>query len=313
MKILVADDESTPALFLRRTLERLGHDVVVTLDGLEAWDRLQEGHYRLVITDWMMPGLDGLDLCRKIRGRVDSSYTYIILLTAREGLQDRLAGLSAGADDFLSKPTDPAELSARVAIAGRIVAMQEELERKNLQLAELATIDGLTGLKNRRSFNEALPTACSLAVRCGYPLSLMMIDVDHFKTLNDTFGHPAGDSVLATLADILKGGTRDHDIVARYGGEEFAVLLPATTADAASLLAERLCSIIRNHSWLQRPMTVSAGVATTGTGLATGQELLEAADRALYHSKRSGRDQITHHDLFLSGVVSGPPGNSLGR
>lgn len=188
MKILVADDESTPALFLRRTLERLGHEVVVASNGLEAWERLQADAFRLVITDWMMPGLDGLDLCRRIRGRGDSSYIYIILLTAREGLQDRLAGLTAGADDFLSKPMDPAELAARVGIAGRIVAMQEELERKNVQLAELATTDGLTGLKNRRCFDEALTTACSFAVRCGYPLSLMMFDVDHFKTLNDSFG-----------------------------------------------------------------------------------------------------------------------------
>ncbi|WP_406699983.1 diguanylate cyclase [Singulisphaera sp. Ch08] len=311
MKILVAEDESTPALFLRRTLERLGHDVVVALDGMKAWELLQQGELRLVITDWMMPGLDGLELCRKIRGQGDSAYTYIILLTAREGLQDRLAGLNAGADDFLSKPTDPAELAARVAIAGRIVAMQEELERKNLQLAELATTDGLTGLKNRRCFNENLITACSFAVRYGYPLSLVMIDVDHFKSLNDSFGHPAGDSVLATLAGILRSETRDHDIVARYGGEEFAILLPATAAAEASLLAERLRSLTTSYPWPQRPITVSVGVATTGGDLATWSELLEAADRALYHSKRSGRDRITHHDSFTQDVVSHSTCDSL--
>ncbi|SIN84373.1 response regulator receiver modulated diguanylate cyclase [Singulisphaera sp. GP187] len=304
MKILVADDESTPALFLRRTLERLGHEVVVASNGLEAWERLQADAFRLVITDWMMPGLDGLDLCRRIRGRGDSSYIYIILLTAREGLQDRLAGLTAGADDFLSKPMDPAELAARVGIAGRIVAMQEELERKNVQLAELATTDGLTGLKNRRCFDEALTTACSFAVRCGYPLSLMMFDVDHFKTLNDSFGHPAGDSVLATLAEILRSETRDHDVVARYGGEEFTVLLPATVAEEASQLADRLRMTVRNHPWSQRAVTVSAGVATTGADLATGPALLEAADRALYHSKRSGRDRVTHHDSFQGEIAS---------
>ncbi len=169
------------------------------------------------------------------------------------------------------------------------------MERKNLQLAELATTDGATGLKNRRSFDEALPTACSLAARCGYPLSLLMVDVDHFKSLNDSFGHPVGDAVLADLGPILKSGTRDHDFVARYGGEEFAVLLPATAAEAASMLAERLSVIIRDHPWPHRPMTVSRGVATTGTSLTTATELLDAADRALYHSKRSGRDQVTHH------------------
>ncbi len=295
MKILIAEDQPTVALFLARILETMGHDVSVARDGEEAWRILRRGDAALLISDWMMPNLDGPDLCRRIRAVGVERYIYIILLISRNRREDRLSGLRAGADDFLTKPPDEDELAVRLEIAERILAVHDQLARQNTRLAELATIDELTGTKNRRRFREDLDLLFSQAIRLSSPLSLIMLDIDHFKQFNDAFGHPAGDEVLCHVGSILRAAVRSHDVVARYGGEEFAVLLPATEANDALEAAERLRTAISSWTWLQRSVTASLGVATTHPDTATAATLVNQADQALYHSKRNGRNLITHH------------------
>ena len=296
MRILLAEDEEMTAAALRGRLAGMGHDVAVATNGLHAWQMLQESHVPLVISDWMMPGLDGLSLCRHIRARGELPYTYFILLTARDGRADRMEGLLAGADDFLVKPIDTEELAVRLTIARRILSVQDRLERQNTLLAELASTDELTGLKNRREFLRLLEENFALAYRQSVPLSLVIFDADHFKSYNDQFGHPAGDVALRTVAEAAREVCRSHESVARYGGEEFAIMLFGASRDEAKHVAERLRSALAERDWPHRPITASFGIATTGVHAWTVSELVEQADRALYTSKHRGRDRITHRD-----------------
>jgi two-component system chemotaxis response regulator CheY len=298
MKILIAEDQAPAALFLRRTLERMGHQPLVVSDGEAAWNAVREQSIPLVISDWVMPRMDGLELCRRVRARTSAEgcpYTYVILLTSKDSRQDKLDGLRAGADDFLTKPPDPDELAIRLEIAARILKVHEDLDRRNAQLAQLAAVDELTGAKNRRRFGEDLEMLFALATRQRTPLSLVMLDVDHFKPYNDEFGHPAGDEVLRTVVRTIRDGVREQDVVARYGGEEFVVLLPSTSAEAAMILAERLRALIEAIPWPKRPVTASLGVATTGSDILASSALVEAADQALYRSKRAGRNRVSCH------------------
>ena len=302
MRILIAEDQAVAAIFLRRTLERMGHEVAVAADGEAAWEAVRDGNVSLLISDWMMPRLDGPDLCRRIRAAGLVSYTYIILLTAREGRIDRLEGLRAGADDFLTKPPDPDELAIRLEIAGRIIAVHETLARQNVRLAELATVDELTGVKNRRQLRGDLEIHTTLAVGEGTALSLVMLDVDHFKPYNDAFGHPAGDDVLRGIGETLIRAVRRNDVVARYGGEEFAILLPTAGIDEAMEVARRIHAAIADRDWPHRAITASLGVATLGTDTHPGS-LVDHADRALYHSKQTGRDRVTHFLTIAAPVM----------
>ncbi|WP_435010929.1 GGDEF domain-containing protein [Tundrisphaera lichenicola] len=294
MKILVVEDHPCDALILRRILERQGHQVTVVTDGLEAWEKLQVDRYSLVISDWVMPGLDGLELCRRLREQENWPYIYLILLTSRQSRDERYQGLAAGADDFLTKPPNAKELAIRLRIASRIITVQEELERRNDQLAELANSDELTGLQNRRKFHELIRAHALMAEQQDLPLSLVMLDVDNFKSYNDDYGHPAGDFALRGVALVLREGVRKHDEIGRVGGEEFAILLPDTDAELARELANRLRKAMIGHEWPLRPLTASFGVATVRKRHATSSELFDKADRALYHSKRQGRNQVTH-------------------
>ncbi len=295
MRLLIAEDQLPSALLLRRTLERLGHQVEVASDGRRAWEMVERGDIHLVICDWEMPGLDGPALCHLVRGRLTNAYVYIILLTSRESREDRLEGLRAGADDFLSKPADPEELGVRLQIAERILAVHEELARRNAVLAELATTDPLTGTQNRRRFHQDLEAHAAFASRSGLPLSLIMLDVDMFKLYNDRYGHVAGDEVLRELARTLEAALRKHDTVSRYGGEEFAVLLPSTDMETSRLVAERLRRAVADHAWPHRPITASFGVATLSPQAPDTLRLIEEADRALYEVKRHGRNHVRHH------------------
>jgi len=295
MKILIAEDQPPTALFLRRTLEKMGHEAAIAPDGEEAWRIVRSGAAPLLISDWMMPYLDGPSLCRRIRAAGNEPYTYIILLTSRDRREDRLEALNAGADNFLTKPPDPEELAVGLVVAGRILNLYDQLARKNALLVDLATIDELTGAKNRRRFREDLELLFAQADRKGAPLSILMLDIDHFKQYNDTFGHPAGDEVLRRVGTVLQSAVRSHDVVARYGGEEFVVLMPATEASEALEVAERLRAAIAYQPWPLRKVTASLGVATTGHGTPNAAALVDQADRALYQSKQAGRDQVTHH------------------
>jgi diguanylate cyclase (GGDEF)-like protein len=283
MKILIAEDQPPAALYLRRLLEKMGHETAVAPDGEQAWDLVRNGEAPLLISDWMMPYLDGPDLCRRIRTAEVVRYTYIILLTSRDQREDRLRGLRAGADDFLTKPPDPDELAVRLEIAERILKVHEQLARKNEQLAELATIDELTGTKNRRRFREDLDLLFGQAIRMASPLSLIMLDLDHFKQYNDSFGHPAGDGVLRWAGSTLRSAVRVHD-----------VLLPATDVAEAVGVAERLRADLAAQPWPYRKVTASLGVATAGICTKDAAALVEQADHALYQSKQAGRNLVTH-------------------
>ena len=294
MKILIAEDQPASAFLLRRLLERLGQEVTVVNDGAEAWRVVEQTWFPVIISDWVMPGLDGLDLCRLVRQQTDRSYTYLILLTSKEGLEERLEGLRAGADDFLVKPLNARELAVRLEIAGRILAVQDELERRNRLLNQMAHFDELTGVFNRRRFREIFEVDFKVATRKVYPLSLLMVDVDQFKQYNDAFGHPSGDEVLRKVAALLRDGVEGVGEVARYGGEEFAILLPDTEVLAGKARANQLRESIERADWPLRPITASFGVATTSSGTIRPDILVGEADLALYRSKRGGRNRVIH-------------------
>ena len=296
MRILIVEDSAVQANFLQGLLKSMGHQVRIARHGDEAWKILQEDPISLVLSDWVMPGLDGPGLCRLIRERQGGSYTYVILLTIRGCREDRMEGLRAGADDFLVKPVDAEELAARLEIARRILDIQARLERQNKQLEELASTDELTGLSNRRAYRRALEQGFTLANRQRLPLSLVFLDVDHFKSFNDEFGHPVGDEVLREVASVLKDHCREHDTIARHGGEEFAVVLIGAGQAESCEVAERLRTAVANRSWPVRPVTVSAGVATLTPDAPDTSCLIASADQALYSSKQRGRNRVTHHD-----------------
>jgi diguanylate cyclase (GGDEF)-like protein len=300
MRILVVEDEEVTAAVMYATLTSMGHQVTVATDGLGAWRMLQKEHFPVVLSDWMMPGLDGPTLCRRIRAVGDSPYTYIIMLSVRDRRADRMEGLRAGADDFLVKPFEADELTVRLEIARRIISIQEQLERQNARLTELATTDDLTGLANRREFRRAIEADFALGRGQGRPPSLILLDVDHFKEFNDTFGHPAGDAALRTLAQALRANSRGHELAARFGGEEFAVVLMGASREEARASAERIRTALCKCQWAHRPLTASFGIATSRpgvAGVAAGiADLVEQADAALYHSKQQGRDRITLRD-----------------
>jgi diguanylate cyclase (GGDEF)-like protein len=307
MRILLAEDEEVSAAVLCGKLTSMGHDVTIATDGLIAWRLLQKEHFPVVISDWMMPGLDGPSLCRRIRAAGDSPYTYIILVSVRDRYADRMEGLRAGADDFLTKPFEAEELAVRLEIARRILTIQQQLERQNARLTELATTDDLTGLANRREFRRAIEANFALARGQGPSLSLILLDIDHFKDFNDTFGHPAGDAALRTLAQALRATCREHELAARFGGEEFAVVLLGASRDEARASAERIRAALRESPWAHRPLTASFGIATSGLSKVSIAELVEQADAALYFSKQRGRDRITHHDEMPVGLSAAQP------
>jgi two-component system, cell cycle response regulator len=294
MRILVVDDQVTTGVALSRTLEAYGHETRLVTGAVAAWDALSRDDWRLILTDWVMPEIDGLELCRLIRSRSAVPYRYIIMLTVQVERWHKLEALRAGADDFLPKPVDEEELITRLAIAERVLEVQAELERKNARLAELANLDPLTGLANRRALKGMLEGFPSGEGR-GLPYSIASLDIDHFKSYNDRFGHQAGDEALRIVAEILSAVIRPGDLAARSGGEEFVVVMPRTGPVRALAIAERLRRAIAEYPWPCREVTASIGVATAIGPLADCGHgaVLDAADRALYRSKRAGRNRVT--------------------
>jgi two-component system cell cycle response regulator len=220
VKILIAEDDPVSRRLLEVFLGKWGYDVVVTSDGNEAWEMLQgQDVPNLVISDWMMPQIDGLELCRRICAMERPDYTYFIILTAKGGKHDVVQGLEAGADDYLVKPFDQNELKYRVKIGERIITLEHRIR-------QLAATDPLTGILNRRAFIERMEDEINRAYRQAAPLCLLLADIDYFKHINDSYGHQIGDLVLQRFADTLSSASRRYDFVGRYGGEEFVVCLP---------------------------------------------------------------------------------------
>lgn len=308
MKILIADDDDVLRHILQATLTRWGYEVVVSRTGLEAWQVLEgDDAPKLAILDWIMPGMDGIEVCREIRKRVDEPYIYVLLLTAKDRKEDVVAGMDAGADDYLAKPFDPEELKVRLRAGRRILDLQSELLAARERLHYQATHDSLTGLLNRAAALEALRTELERANRQDLALSVILADVDHFKQINDTYGHAVGDAVLCEAAHRMKSSVRVYDTVGRYGGEEFLFILPGCTGANAVMQADRLRTCITEHpielSRLSISFTVSMGVVIRDSGVPDDLDtLIQEADAALYQAKILGRNRVVR-----SGSTEMPP------
>lgn len=304
-EVLLADDDDVASLLVRRALQRAGYKVTAVRDGRQALDLLAERHIPIVLTDWEMPELDGPALCRHIRGAIYQGYVYTVLLTARSSRSHILAGLEAGADDYVTKPIDEAELLARLKTGQRIVELERRLRAANEQALRLAVMDALTDVYNRRHFMAEMPKELERAHRFGTPTSIALLDVDLFKRINDERGHQTGDDVLKVVAATLKGGVRPNiDWIARVGGEEFLVVLPGTDHKGALVVAERLRAALAERviQTASGPLnaTASFGVATAQTSwpaaAVTTEQLLALADMRMYVSKRGGRNRVTGDD-----------------
>lgn len=298
MKILVAEDDPVYRRVLESTLAGWGYEVALAGDGLAALDALKaDDAPKLAVLDWMMPALDGVQVCRELRKLRRPTYTYLLLLTARTYKEDLVVGLQAGADDYLIKPFDPPELQARLYAGRRILELQDQLIEARELMRLQATRDHLTGAWNHRAILEILERELQRARRDGKPVAVVMADLDHFKKINDTYGHLGGDAVLAAAGKRLAADTRAYDMVGRYGGEEFLIVLPGCDRENAVRFAERLRERLSaepvDYGGQAIRVTTSQGVAAySGAGGADVHALLEAADAALYRAKRGGRDRV---------------------
>jgi diguanylate cyclase (GGDEF)-like protein len=300
--VLIVDDDDLVLARLRDLVAAAGYLVVTAPNGLQAMQQLEASPASIVITDLHMPGMDGLELCRRIRQKVWPGYVYIVFLTGQAEEKDILAGLDAGADDFLSKRTPAVQFTARLRTAKRILALEYSLKSALEMKRQLSMTDSLTGIYNRRYLLRYLGRELKRAQRLSGDVSLLLLDIDHFKQVNDTYGHAVGDHVLKSFAQIVgKCLQRVTDWCARLGGEEFAVVLEGTSLQEASICAERIREAVANTSIDNTAgrirITVSIGVSALGaipdSSTATVQTLLERADNALYASKSGGRNRVT--------------------
>ena len=307
-KILVVDDHEDNVEVLRARLESRGYEVEGAMNGQEALDTVSRWYPDLVLLDVMMPDMDGLEVVRRLKANPALPFIPVIMQTALDSTERIVAGLEAGADDYVTKPINFAELEARVRSLLRIKKLQQDLGDREKELSEMndkllriSLTDGLTGVDNRRALEQRLHEMFEHSLRLHEPISVVMCDIDHFKKVNDTFGHQAGDEVLKQFANILKEEAREIDRVGRYGGEEFLLLLPGTVLDAAVTFAERLRQKVDAHTFsyeggtLNR--TVSFGVASWPHPKIKGREaMLKAADDALYVAKETGRNRVVRFD-----------------
>jgi two-component system cell cycle response regulator len=297
MKILLADDEPIARTMLEHWLAGWGYEVTLARDGESALQALKDDNeLRLLVVDWVMPKKDGIEVCKAIRSGPQEPYVYIVLLTAKDDKSDIIAGLDAGADDYLVKPCNPLELKVRLRAGRRVIELQEQLVKARESLRFEAMHDSLTGLLNRGAVLEQLTKELVRASRRGAPVSVLMGDLDHFKTINDTHGHAAGDAVLREAARRLKAGVRAYDSLGRLGGEEFIAVLPECDAKTGLSVASRLCRSLADaptqHSGTPIAHSISIGVAATDQfGSSSAQELIRAADAALYRAKHAGRSR----------------------
>ncbi len=300
--ILLVEDEPTTRLLLARQLARAGYAVEAVCNGAEALAMLKKRFFPLLITDWDMPEMNGVTLCKAVRLLPLEGYIYTILLTAREGKANLIEGLASGADDYLTKPPDDSELRARLNTGERILKLEQSLRVANRRIHMLSITDALTATFNRRYLMERLPQEIEAAHRHQRPLSVILCDVDHFKQVNDTYGHQAGDTVLKSVTAILMQSIRkDIDWAARYGGEEFLLALPGASVTAAMALAERIRAQIQAHVFEFNGGTcrVSASFGVVGHESSRSGEdagidrLIGRADRCLYDAKQSGRNRVS--------------------
>jgi diguanylate cyclase (GGDEF)-like protein len=305
MKILIADDDPTSRLIAKTALRSLGHECQAVSDGTQAWEAFRTRRPDVVISDWTMPGLTGLELCRNIRGLAPASYTYFIMVTSHGNLDEILEGMSAGADDYLVKPLDSEDLQARLVAAARVTTLhrrlaeqQNELEGVNHELAAMARRDPLTGLGNRRALDEDLDLLEARVTRYGHRYCMALLDVDHFKSYNDEYGHQAGDQILQAVAAQLEAQARGGDAIYRYGGEEFLCIFPEQSLANGFMAVERMRIALQRLAipHADNPLgvlTISGGLAMLDPGhTRPASEVLKEADEVLYRAKQLGRNRI---------------------
>jgi two-component system, cell cycle response regulator len=299
VKILIADDSIVSRHLLEATLRKWGYEVMVACDGAEALQILErEDAPALIILDWMMPGMTGLEVCQKIRQRGTEPYIYILLLTSKSQKEDLIEGMDAGADDYITKPFDQNELQVRLRAGTRLVDLQAQLLSAREALREQATRDSLTHLWNRSSILDALSRELARSEREATPLGVVIVDLDHFKCVNDNHGHPAGDAVLREAARRMHNSVRQYDSIGRYGGEEFLILLPNCSEAESYSQAERMRkqltqTDIRISDGTSLRITASFGVTAAIPDQAwTSEGLIRKADEALYVAKKSGRNRV---------------------
>ena len=313
-RILIADDSIVSRHLLEATLKKWGYEVVVACDGAEAWAVLERDDApSLVVLDWVMPVMTGPEVCTRLRQMGREQYTYILLLTSKNQKEDLIVGMSAGADDYLTKPFDQQELEVRLQAGKRILGLHEALVLAQKKLFRQATYDELTDLYNRARILDLLRTEQARAERDQKPVGIVLADIDKFKSVNDTYGHSVGDAVLREAARRMQNCIRTYDLIGRYGGEEFLLVLPGCDLGCAAQQAERLrLSICENpmpvgdgsiegSSPIENiclPISASFGTTTYYPGTPTSVEgLIKLADEALYEAKRTGRNRVViRHD-----------------
>lgn len=307
MRVLIAEDSAMIRLLLQRAVEKLGHECLVATDGLTAWRLFEREVPDVVISDWMMPGLEGPELCRLIRSRPDTPYAYFIFLTVNRDKDHALVGIQAGADGYLTKPLDPQDLKISLIAAERVIELHRglaqktaELERANRELYETARTDALTRVGNRLRLHEDLVQLDSRVARYDYSYAVAICDLDHFKAYNDAFGHPAGDAALCAIADVLSRQCRKGDAVYRYGGEEFVIIMPEQSLAESQQAVERIRQAIEQAA-IPHPTSPTAPVLTISVGVAelgpndradSAAAALQRADASLYEAKQAGRNRV---------------------
>ena len=293
MKVLIAEDDPISRRLLESFLHKWGYDVLVTSDGGAAWEAMQKPDApSLVISDCMMPNMNGLELCGNIRAMKKSRYTYFIILTTKAKKQHVIEGLQAGADDFLIKPFDRNELRYRLKIGERIIRLEH-------RILELANTDALTNVRNRRAFMEKMEMELHRSRRTRIPLCLILTDIDHFKKINDNYGHQVGDVVLQKFSAKLSESVRPYDFVGRYGGEEFVICLPGADCVQGRSIAERMCKRVENMKILSPDCSHSIHITASfgvGSYRLESEDSLDSitgrADEAMYRAKREGRNRV---------------------
>jgi len=321
MKILVAEDDRTSRSLLAAMVAKWGYDPLVTEDGGAAWEALQQPDPpRLVLLDWNMPVLDGLEVCRRLRVLPTSDPPYVILLTGRAETGDIVNGLNAGANDYLVKPPESQELQARLHVGRRMLELQASLLATRDALVQQATHDPLTGILNRRAILERLTAEISRARRQGGELTIGMCDVDHFKSVNDTCGHQAGDALLRRFTAAVQAQLRDYDCIGRYGGDEFLIISPGAMGPGEAGLYERVRARVSGADIsagtggipVSGSVSVSIGVAAA-SGDCSVDTLLAAADEALYQAKADGRNRVAYAQARAAVGVETLTTRSTGR
>lgn len=299
--ILIAEDEAVSRKVMVKHLTKAGFDVTAVENGQQALAAIEKKFYPFILTDWIMPEMDGIELCRAVRKQRGRGYVYVILLTHKDSKDDIIVGLEAGADDYLTKPVYFVELTARINNGMRVLELERSLKKASQEIYHLTITDSLTSAYNRRYLNENLPGAIDQALQQAYPLSLILCDIDYFKKVNDTYGHLIGDVVLRSFTRIIKDTVNDQkDWVVRYGGEEFLLVLPETDITAARELSQMLREFVAQAtikaSGHDISITASFGLAglegrDDKTGV-TPEKLLNLADENLYRAKNEGRNRV---------------------